>query len=108
MIRIRMDFDGQSRFATLDDPAVARDFAARQPHNHTLSDCHGIEKIPDLPRRLDTSAVPESYAPGGNLAIFPAPFPASRGLVRVGAFGGPVAALVRALSPHVVIDLVAE
>ena len=65
-----------------------------------LSDFHGIEKIADLPRRLDTSGAPARYAPQtgditvylpwGNLAIFYKPFQAADGLVRLGAFDQPI------------------
>ncbi|WP_092811679.1 cyclophilin-like fold protein [Roseivivax marinus] len=89
--------------ATLDDTTAGRDFAAMLPLDLTLSDFHGIEKVSDLPRAIDTSDAPASYepatgditiyAPWGNLAIFYKPFEASRGLVRLGAFDGPVHAL---------------
>lgn len=92
--------------ARLDDSAAGRDFAALLPLELTLNDYHGIEKVADLPRRLDTSGAPARqaaqtgditlYAPWGNLAIFCKPFPATAGLVRLGAFEGPIDALLRA------------
>lgn len=91
--------------ATLDDTTAARDFAALLPMELTLTDYHGIEKIADLPRKLDTTGAPASYkpetgditlyAPWGNLAIFLKPFQSSRGLVRLGEFDGPIDALAR-------------
>ncbi|AJE49227.1 cyclophilin-like fold protein [Celeribacter indicus] len=90
--------------ATLDDTPAGRDFAALLPLELTLSDYHGIEKIADLPRALDTTGAPASYkpetgditlyAPWGNLAIFYKPFSDSHGLVRLGAFDGPIDALL--------------
>ena len=59
-----------------------------------------------LPKKLDTTGAPAAYAaragdltyyaPWGNLAIFYKPFQASRGLVRLGAFDGPIRALLQA------------
>jgi hypothetical protein len=91
--------------ATLDDTTAGRDFAAMLPLDLSLRDYHGIEKVADLPRKLDTSDAPPSYkpetgditlyAPWGNLAIFYKPFQESRGLVRLGAFDGPIDALLQ-------------
>jgi hypothetical protein len=71
----------------------------------TLSDYHATEKVADLPRKLDTTDAPASYtpeagdityyAPWANLAIFYKPFRTSRGLVRLGAFDGPIDALLK-------------
>ena len=59
----------------------------------------------DLPRKLDTTSAPASYtpeagdithyAPWGNLAIFYKRFRTSKGLVRLGAFDGPIDALLK-------------
>ncbi|MBY6006278.1 hypothetical protein KUV62_20305 [Salipiger bermudensis] len=91
--------------ATLDDSAAGRDFASLLPLELSLSDYHGIEKVADLPRKLDTSGAPARYAaqagditlyaPWGNLAIFYKPFPATSGLVRLGAFDGTLDALLQ-------------
>ncbi|OOY22828.1 hypothetical protein BMI91_18710 [Thioclava sediminum] len=90
--------------ATLDDTPAGRDFAALMPLELTLRDYHGIEKIADLPRKLDTTGAPRSYepktgditlyAPWGNLAIFYKPFANSPDLVRLGAFDGSLEALM--------------
>ena len=103
MIPITVTVGEATLAATLDDTTAGRDFAAMLPLDLTLSDFHGIEKVSDLPRAIDTSDAPASYepatgditiyAPWGNLAIFYKPFEASRGLVRLGAFDGPVHAL---------------
>ncbi|KXX65682.1 hypothetical protein AY586_09335 [Marichromatium gracile] len=95
---------GETLSATLDDSPAGRDFAALLPLELSLSDYHATEKIADLPRRLDTRGAPAShaartgdityYAPWGNLAIFYRPFQAARGLVRLGAFDGPIDALL--------------
>lgn len=105
MIKIHVRVDDNVLSATLDDTAVARDFASLLPLDLKLSDYHGIEKVAALPRTLDTSHAPPSYtpaagditlyAPWGNLAIFYKPFRNAPGLVRLGAFDGPIGALVQ-------------
>tara|TARA_Y100000815_G_scaffold197627_1_gene181124 strand:- start:144 stop:497 length:354 start_codon:yes stop_codon:yes gene_type:complete len=91
--------------ATLDDTPAGRDFAAMLPLELRLSDYHGIEKVADLPRKLDTTDAPARYAakagditlyaPWGNMAIFYKQFQAASGLVRLGAFDGPIDALLQ-------------
>jgi hypothetical protein len=91
--------------ATLDDTPAGRDFAMLLPLELSLNDYHATEKIADLPRALDTrdasvSYTPKAgdityYAPWGNLAIFYKPFRTSSGLVRLGAFDGPIDALLK-------------
>lgn len=88
--------EAQTLHATLDDTPYAREFAAMLPLEMTFSDYHGVEKVADLPNKLDTSAAPASYepkigdittyVPWGNLALFYQPFANSRGLVRLGEF----------------------
>ncbi|WP_073014020.1 cyclophilin-like fold protein [Roseibium suaedae] len=114
MTSIRIIIEGQALPATLDDTPAGRDFAALLPLDLTLTDYHGIEKVADLPRELDTTGAPASYAPKtgditlyapwGNLAIFYKPFQSSRGLVRLGEFDGPIDALIRNGSFHVRIE----
>ncbi|SFP41718.1 cyclophilin-like fold protein [Tranquillimonas alkanivorans] len=105
MTQILVSVGDEVLFATLNDTPAGRDFAALLPLELTLTDYHGIEKVAGLPRELDTTGAPDSYAPAagditlyapwGNLAIFYKPFQTSRGLVRLGAFDGPIDALVR-------------
>ncbi|SOC07032.1 cyclophilin-like fold protein [Rhodobacter maris] len=105
MIQIRVILPDATLTATLNDSATARDFAAILPRDLVLTDYHGIERIADLPRRLDTTGAPRSYkpatgditlyAPWGNLAIFLKPFSSAPGLVPLGRFDGPVTALDR-------------
>lgn len=105
MIKIQVVVGDEVLPATLDDTPTGRDFAAMLPLELTLEDYHGIEKVADLPRTLNTSGAPGRYepkpgditlyAPWGNLAIFYKPFPSSRGLVRLGAFDGPIDALLK-------------
>jgi len=105
MTRINVIVGHETLSATLDDTPAGRDFASLLPLDLTLSDYHGMEKVSDLPRRLDTAGAPESYAaspgditlyaPWGNLAVFYKSFPAASGLVRLGAFEGPIDALLR-------------
>ncbi|MAJ65235.1 MAG: hypothetical protein CL558_04650 [Alphaproteobacteria bacterium] len=105
MTRIKFIIGTDELYATLDDTASGRDFAKLLPLELTLSDYHGIEKIADLPRRLDITGAPASfaaspgditlYAPWGNLAIFYKSFPATSGLIRLGAFDGPIEMLLK-------------
>jgi len=103
--RIKVIVGDKTLSATLDDTPAGRDFAALLPLDLTLTDYHGIEKVADLPRKLDTTSAPASYtpdtgditlyAPWGNLAIFYKPFQKSRGLVRLGEFDGSIDALLK-------------
>jgi len=105
MTRIFVTVGNETLSATLDDTPAGRDFAALLPLELSLSDYHATEKVADLPRKLDTSDAPASYspktgdityyAPWGNLAIFYEPFRTSSGLVRIGAFDGPIDALLQ-------------
>ena len=111
---IRFIVDGQGINAVLDTEA-GEDFAQLLPLALTLQDYHGIEKIADLPRALNTQSAPSSYkpsagditvyAPWGNLALFYKPFPESRGLVRLGEFTGDYSALTRSREVEVQIEL---
>jgi hypothetical protein len=105
MTRIHVIVGNATLSATLDDTPVGRDFTALLPLELSLTDYHATEKVADLPRKLDTSDAPASYspeagdityyAPWGNLAIFYKPFRTSSGLVRLGAFDGPIDALLK-------------
>jgi hypothetical protein len=93
-MRIRMNVDGASVTATLDDNATSRDFASLLPLTLTLDDYNRTEKVSILPKKLSTHDAPEGvepaaghiayYAPWGNLAIFYKDFGYSRGLVKLG------------------------
>lgn len=103
MTCIRLTVGATVLTGRLDDTPAAAELAVLLPLDLNLRDFHGIEKIADLPHRLDTSATPASYqpqagditlyAPWGNLAIFLAPHRDSPGLVRLGRLDGPVATL---------------
>lgn len=103
MTRIIFKVGQDTLAATLDDTPAARDFASMLPLTITLSDYHGIEKVGDLGREMDSAGMPSSYepkagditqyAPWKNLAIFVAPFSNSRGLVRLGQFDGDISPL---------------
>jgi hypothetical protein len=105
MTRIHVIVGNETLDATLDDTTAGRDFAALLPLKLTLSDYNATEKVADLSRKLDTTDAPVSYtpkvgdityyAPWGNLAIFYKPFRTSSGLVRLGAFDGPIDALLK-------------
>jgi len=95
-MKIRMDVDGETVTAMLDDTATARDFAALLPLSLTLEDYAVVERIAMLPRKLSLAGAPAGmtpkvsdityYAPWGNLAIFVADNDNAyaRGLVRLG------------------------
>jgi hypothetical protein len=93
-MKIRIDVDGTSVTATLDETAAARDFVSLLPLTLTLEDYNRTEKISDLPKKLSTQGAPAGvepskgdiayYAPWGNLAIFYKDFAYSRGLVNLG------------------------
>jgi len=93
-MKIRMDVNGTSVTATLDDHETSRSFVSLLPLTLTLDDYNGTEKVSDLPKKLSTKGAPEGvdpsvgdiayYAPWGNLAIFYKDFGYSRGLVKLG------------------------
>jgi len=94
MMKIRIDIDGRTITATLDENPTAREFAALLPLTLTLTDYGSTEKIADLPRKLTTNRAPVGfeptigtiayYAPWGNLALFRKNFRYSEGLIRLG------------------------
>lgn len=77
---IRVTLDGHPVEATLNDSPAARDFAGLLPLTLELKDFHSMERVADLPRKLDASGAPAPaaakagdiayYAPWGNLALF--------------------------------------
>jgi hypothetical protein len=115
MTRIHVIIGNETLAATLDDTPAASGFAALLPLELSLSDYHATEKVADLPRELDTTDAPASYAPRvgdityyapwGNLAIFYKPFRTARGLVRLGAFEGSIDALLKDGATPIRIEL---
>lgn len=105
MTRIRLTIGDAVLQGTLDDTVAGRDLASLLPLELEVSDFHGIEKVADLPRPLDTASAPAAYAasvgdittyaPWGNLAIFYKPFRSAPGLVRLGELDGDVSPLLR-------------
>ncbi|MGY1495842.1 cyclophilin-like fold protein [Streptomyces sp. QTS52] len=79
-MNIQVTIDGQPVDATLNDNAVARDFASLLPLSLDLEDFHQTERIAYLSRKLDISDAPDPaavkagdlayYAPWGNMALF--------------------------------------
>ncbi|AJY48167.1 hypothetical protein TM49_12200 [Martelella endophytica] len=102
-MRINVIVGDTTLSASLDNSPAARDFASMLPLELTLSEYAGNEMVADLGRKLDTTGAPASYkpktgditqySPWSNLAIFTKPFSASRGLIRLGEFDGPIDAL---------------
>ena len=78
----------------MENSAAAKDFLSLLPLTLALDDYHNIEKVADLPKRLNTQDSPGGidpdvgdityYAPWGNLAIFYRDFGYAKGLVRLG------------------------
>ena len=105
MTRITVTLAGKVLTATLEDSPAGRDFAALLPLTLTLTDYHGMEKVADLPRKLETTGAPPKlaakagdlmlYAPWGNLAIFYKPIPSTSGLVKLGSFDGSIEPLLQ-------------
>lgn len=103
MTRIHVIVGNQTLTATLEDTPAGRDFAALLPLELSLSDYNATEKVADLPRKLDTTGAPSSYAPKagdityyapwGNLAIFYKDFGHSAGLIKLGRIEGDIQVL---------------
>lgn len=115
MTRINVIVGSETLSATLDDTPAGRDFAALLPLELSLSDYNATEKVADLPRALDTTDAPRGYAPRAgdithyapwqNLAIFYRSFRSAPGLVRLGAFDGPIDALLKDGATSIRIEL---
>ncbi|MBM6550407.1 cyclophilin-like fold protein [Marinomonas ostreistagni] len=94
-MKILIDVAEQTIRATLhDNSAAAKDFYQLLPLELTLGDYAGIEKVSDLPSKLNTKGEPLGvaaqagdltyYAPWGNLAYFIKDFKFASGLVSLG------------------------
>lgn len=93
-MKIRIELEGRSLTATLEDSEAARDFLSLLPLTLTLTDYHSTEKVADLPRKLSTKGAPAGadpdvgdiayYAPWGNVAVYYRDFGYSSGLVKLG------------------------
>lgn len=104
-MKIRIELDGTTLTATLDDNETARHFATLLPLTLTLKDYAATEKVSDLPSKLSTQGAPAGvdpsvgdityFAPWGNLALFYKDFGYSPGLVKLGAIDGSADALRR-------------
>jgi hypothetical protein len=90
--KIRIELEGRSLTATLENSEAARDFLSLL--TLTLTDHNSTEKVADLPRKLSTKGAPAGadpdvgdiayYAPWGNLAVYYRDFGYSSGLVKLG------------------------
>ena len=93
-MKIRIELEGRSLTATLENTEAARDFLSLLPLTLALTDYNSTEKVADLPRKLSTQGAPAGvdpevgdiayYAPWGNLALFYRDFGSSSGLVKLG------------------------
>ncbi|MFL5270457.1 MAG: cyclophilin-like fold protein [Anaeromyxobacteraceae bacterium] len=54
-MKIRIQLEGRSLTATLDESEAARDFLSLLPLTLTLTEYHSTEKVADLPRKLSTT-----------------------------------------------------
>ena len=107
-MKITFRLQDETLTATLDDTAIARDFASMLPLTLQLEDYAQSEKIGYLPRKLNTQGSPAGaggkaraityYAPWGNLALFYEDFAYAEGLIVLGKFEGAVDTL-RAQDP---------
>ena len=103
---IRIEIEGTSVTATLNDSEAAHDFASLLPLTVVIEDYAATEKVATLPRKLSTAGAPSGsdpdvgdiayYAPWGNLAIYYRDFGYSAGLVKLGRIDGGVDTLERA------------
>lgn len=94
LMNIQITVNGQVLAATLEDSAIARDFASLLPLTLDLEDYAATEKIAQLPRKLSMAGAPAGmtptigdityYAPWGNLAVFYKGFGHAPGLVKLG------------------------
>jgi hypothetical protein len=115
-MKIRMDVEGTTATATLDDTETSRDFASLLPLTLILKDYAATEKISDLPRKLSTKGAPPGtdpsvgdiayYAPWGNLALFHKDFGYSTGLVKLGTIDSGVEVLSRPGPLKATIELI--
>ena len=93
-MRILLEVEGTAVAATLEDTAVAQDFAALLPLELSLEDYAATEKITYPPRKLSLAGAPAGtdaragdisyYAPWGNLALFYRDSGHAKGLVTLG------------------------
>ena len=115
-MQIKIEVEGDTFTATLEDSEAARDFASLLPLSLTLEDYAATEKVSDLPRRLSTQGAPAGvtpktgdlayYAPWGNLAIFHKDFRYSKGLVKLGTLDSGVEVLRRTGSLKATFSLI--
>ncbi|WP_062298702.1 cyclophilin-like fold protein [Demequina maris] len=102
-MQIQFTLDDASLTVTLGDGPAALDLVAQLPLTLTMRDFHGIEKVADLPVRLDIAGEPPrtdanagdlTYcAPWGNLAFFYRDLGYAAGLVSLGTVDGEAAVL---------------
>lgn len=101
--------------ASLENHPASQDFIDMLPLQLTLEDYAGIEKVSQLPGRLNIEGRPAGhqaaigdityYAPWGNLAIFYKPFRYAEGLVKLGQIQGDISVLTASESVQVHIEL---
>jgi len=90
-VKLKITIGEKSAIAVLDDSETARDFMSLLPLTLTMTDYNGIEKVADMPRKLNLDDAPTSfdprvgdvctYAPWGNFVVFYKAFGNTNGLV---------------------------
>lgn len=113
-MKIRIQLDGRSLTATVEDSEAARSFVSLLPLTLTLTDYNSTEKVADLPAKLSTKGAPAGYdpdvadiayyAPWGNLAIYYRDFGYSSGLVKLAHLDSGVEALSKRGPVRVTIE----
>jgi hypothetical protein len=73
-MKIRMNVEGASVTATLDDNPTSRDFVSLLPLTLTLKDYAETEKVSDMPKRLSTEGAPPGSGPSVGDITYYAPW----------------------------------
>ena len=102
-MKIRIEFNGASMTATLDDNPSARDFASMLPLDLTTTITRPMRKSLTCRKLTEEDGGPFGneapgdlayYAPWGNLAFFYGSYRYSSGLIRLGRIDGDIAPLL--------------
>jgi hypothetical protein len=91
LVKLKITIGEKCAIAVLDDSETAHDFMSLLPLTLTMTDYNGIEKVADMPRKLNLEGAPTSfdpgvggictYAPWGNFVVFYKDFGNTNGLV---------------------------
>jgi hypothetical protein len=80
LVKLKITIGDKCAIVVLDDSETARDFMSPLPQTLTMTDYNGIEKVADMPRKLNPDDAPISFDPGagdictcaprGNFVVF--------------------------------------